>query len=83
VVRFKPVGQEAEDTAVISHMLVMLLGLGVAGWGHLLLHDLFGACDAWSRADSRFPDTLQTTPSFAGAVLLVMGTMLVFVAAAG
>ncbi|HLY47653.1 MAG TPA: hypothetical protein VKR21_00520 [Solirubrobacteraceae bacterium] len=64
-------------------MLVMLLGLGVAGWGHLLLHDLFGACDAWARADSRFPDTLQTTPSFAGGVLLVMGAMLVFVGAAG
>lgn len=68
---------------MITQMLVMLLGLGLAGWGHLLVHDLFGSGAAWSRADSVFPELLQTTPAFAGIVLLVMGAMLVVVPAVG
>jgi hypothetical protein len=68
---------------MISQTLVMLIGLGLAGWGHLLVHDLLGAADAWSRADALFPATLRTSPSFAGGVLLLMGGMLVLVPALG
>ncbi len=62
---------------MISQTLVILVGLGVAGWGHLLVHDLLGAGEAWSRADAQFPPALQSTPSFAGGVLLLMGALLV------
>jgi len=66
---------------MINQTLVMLLGLGLAGWGHLLVHDLFGAAEAWLRADALFPAPVQTTPSFAGGVLLLMGALLVLVPA--
>jgi len=68
---------------MISQTFVMLIGLAIAGWGHFLVHDLRGASDAWCRADSRFPPVLRTAPSFAGAVLLTMGALLVLVPAVG
>ena len=57
--------------------LVIVTGLAVAGWGHLLVHDLLGAATAWSRADGRFPPAMQSTPWFAGRVMLLMGAVLV------
>jgi hypothetical protein len=62
---------------MINQLLVIVTGLALAGWGHLLVHDLLGAPGAWTRMDSRFPPSLQTTPSFAGHWLLFMGAMLV------
>lgn len=68
---------------MISQTFVILVGVGLAGWGHLLVHDLLGAGEAWCRADSRFPQVLRTSPAFAGAVLLLMGALLVLVPALG
>lgn len=68
---------------MINQMLVMLVGLGLGAWGHLLIHDLFGAADAWDRADANFPTALRTAPSSAGWMLLGMGSLLVLVSALG
>lgn len=68
---------------MISQTFVILVGVGLAGWGHLLVHDLLGAGEAWCRADSRFPQVLRTSPAFAGAVLLLMGALLVLGPALG
>ena len=59
--------------------LVIVTGLALAAWGHLLIHDLLGAARAWTRADERFPAILRSSPSFAGRAMLVMGTVLVLV----
>ena len=62
-----------------AQILVIAAGLGLAGWGHLLVHDVLGAADAWCRADQRFPPHLRSTPSFAGRMLLTVGALLVLV----
>lgn len=64
---------------MVTQTFVILVGLGFAGWGHLLVHDLLGAADAWVRVDEMFPPMLRTTPAFAGGILLAMGAMLVLV----
>jgi hypothetical protein len=64
---------------MISQTFVIVIGLGLAGWGHLLVHDLLGASAAWTRVDDQFPPSLRSTPGFAGRLLLVMGAMLVLV----
>lgn len=68
---------------MINSTLLILTGLGVAAWGHLLVHDLLGAGEAWSRADELFPPVLRSSPSFAGVVLLILGAILVLVPVAG
>lgn len=64
---------------MINPALVILTGLGLAAWGHLLIHDLLGAADAWTRVDGLFPAGLQTSPVFAGRALLTIGATLVLV----
>jgi hypothetical protein len=64
---------------MIDPTLVIVTGLAFAAWGHLLVHDLLGAANAWTRADDRFPALLRSSPAFAGRALLVMGTVLVLV----
>ena len=64
---------------MVSQTLTILTGLAVAGWGHLLVHNLLGAADAWSRVDGLFPPVLQSSPSFAGRTLLLIGALLVIV----
>lgn len=64
---------------MVSQTVVIIIGLGLAAWGHLLMHDALGAATAWARVDSLFPPSLRSTPSFAGALLLAMGAMLVLV----
>ena len=61
----------------MNQTIVMITGLALAGWGHLLLHDLFGAAAAWSRVDQNFPPAVQSSPSFAGVTLLLIGAVLV------
>jgi hypothetical protein len=68
---------------VISQTFAILLGVGIAGWGHLLMHNLLGAADAWTRVDELFPPSLRSSPSFAGRTLLVIGAMLVLVPVLG
>lgn len=68
---------------MISQTLLILVGLGLAGWGHLLVHDLLGAADAWCRVDELFPPGLRSTPAFAGRLLLAMGAMLVLLPVLG
>ena len=64
---------------MVSQTLVIVIGLGLAAWGHMLVHDVLGAATAWTRVDELFPPVLRSTPSFAGALLLVMGAMLILV----
>lgn len=68
---------------MVSQTLLIVIGLGLAGWGHLLSHDLLGAADAWTRVDDLFPPTLRSSPSFAGWALLIMGAVLVLVPVLG
>jgi hypothetical protein len=71
----------------IQHMtsreLVILAGLALAAWGHLLVHELFGVATAWVRVDDRFPPSWRSSPTFAGACLLTIGTLCVLVPALG
>jgi hypothetical protein len=64
---------------MLDRTFVIVTGIAIAAWGHLLLHDLLGAAKAWTRADERFPVVLQSSPAFAGRVLLLMGAVLVLV----
>jgi len=66
-----------------SRELIVLAGLALAAWGHLLVHELFGVATAWVRADSRFPETWRSSPRFAGACLLVLGALCVLIPALG
>lgn len=66
-----------------SRELVICAGLAIAAWGHLLVHELFGAPDAWARMDARFPITWRSSPRFAGACLLGLGALCVLVPALG
>jgi hypothetical protein len=68
---------------MVSQTFVILLGLALAGWGHLLIHDLLGAARAWSRVDELFPRVLRSSPTFAGRLLLLAGVVLVFPAVLG
>ena len=62
---------------MIYQTFVIAIGLAVAAWGHLVLNDLLGAASGWTRLDSHFPATTQTTPDFAGHALVIMGGLLV------
>jgi hypothetical protein len=64
---------------MMDQILVIVTGLALAAWGHLLVHDLLGAGQAWSRVDGLFPANLQSTPSFAGYTMLIMGALLVLI----
>ena len=64
---------------MINQTFVIVTGLVLAAWGHLLVHDLLGAAAAWTRADARFPPVLRSSPIFAGRAMLVMGAVLVLV----
>ncbi|HTU98363.1 MAG TPA: hypothetical protein VMF14_21110 [Solirubrobacteraceae bacterium] len=66
-----------------SRELIILAGLVLAAWGHLLLHELYGVATAWIRMDSRFPATWRSSPPFAGACLLVVGAVCVLIPALG
>lgn len=66
-----------------SRDLVILVGLALAAWGHLLVHELLGMATAWVRVDDRFPPAWRTSPPFAGACLLVVGAVCVLVPALG
>jgi hypothetical protein len=66
-----------------SRELIILTGLAVAAWGHLLVHELLGAGAAWVRIDSRFPAAWRSSPAFAGASLLVVGAPCVLIPALG
>jgi hypothetical protein len=70
-------------TCMISQTFVIVVGLGLAAWGHFLVHDVLGAAGAWTRVDNLFPPALRSSPSFAGALLLLMGGMLVLVPVLG
>jgi hypothetical protein len=64
-----------------SRELIILTGLAMAGWGHLLVHQLFGVATAWVWIDERFPPTWRSSPRFAGACLLALGTVCVLIPA--
>ena len=64
-----------------SRELIILAGLALAAFGHLLLHELFGVASAWVRIDSRFPAAWRSSPVFAGASLLVLGAVCVLIPA--
>ena len=68
---------------MISQTLLIVLGLGLAGWGHLLVHNLLGAGEAWIRVDELFPPGLRSSPGLAGRLLLVTGALLVIVPVLG
>jgi|GEM_PF-6475492 len=63
--------------------LVIVTGLALAAWGHMLVHDLLGAARAWRRVDDLFPVVLRSAPAFAGRVMLLAGSVLVMAAMFG
>ncbi|HEY1712801.1 MAG TPA: hypothetical protein VGG07_07855 [Solirubrobacteraceae bacterium] len=66
-----------------SRELIILAGLALAAWGHLLMHELFGMATAWVRIDARFPAGWRSSPAFAGPCLLVLGAVCVLIPALG
>lgn len=66
-----------------SRELIIFTSLAMAGWGHLLMHELFGVAAAWVRVDARFPPAWRTSPAFAGACLVVVGALGVLIPALG
>ena len=61
-----------------AQILLVLTGLALAGWGHVLINDLFGAAAAWVRLDERFPPAWRSSPASGGSLLLVMGAVCAF-----
>jgi hypothetical protein len=57
--------------------VLILCGLAVAAWGHLLLGDRHLAATAWRKLDDLFPPALRSTETVAGAGLLAMGAFCV------
>jgi hypothetical protein len=70
-------------TDMTSRELIIIAGLALAAWGHLLVHELFGVATAWVRIDDRFPPAWRSSPAFAGPCLLVLGALCVLVPALG
>jgi hypothetical protein len=68
---------------MINQTLVIVTGLGLAAGGHVLVHDVLGAADAWVRADQKFPAAMRSSPTFAGTILLLLGAVLVLVPVCG
>ena len=66
-----------------SRELIILAGLALAAWGHLLAHELWGVDAVWVRLDARFPAGWRSHPRFAGACLLVLGAVCVLIPALG
>lgn len=66
-----------------SRELIILAGLALAAWGHLLVHELFGMATAWVRIDDRFPAAWRSSPAVAGACLLTVGAVCVLIPALG
>ncbi len=66
-----------------SRYLLVVLGVALAGWGHLLVHDRLGAGAVWTRLDARFPPACRSSPALAGALLLAMGTLCAVLPMAG
>ena len=58
---------------------VIAVGLALAGWGHLLVHDLLGTQAAWRAVDDLFPAQMRTSAALAGRLLLAMGALAVVV----
>lgn len=63
--------------------LIILSGLALAAWGHVLVRELWGADAVWVRVDARFPAGWRSHPRFAGACLLVLGAVGVLIPALG
>jgi hypothetical protein len=63
--------------------LVILSGLALAAWGHLLLHELSAAVTVWTRMDARFPRSWRSSPPLAGGSLVVVGALCVLVPVLG
>jgi hypothetical protein len=63
--------------------LLILCGLALAGWGHLLLAERRLASAAWRRLDDLFPAAWRSSEPVAGAGLLVMGAFCVLLGIAG
>jgi hypothetical protein len=63
--------------------IVVLTGLVLAGWGHLMINDRLGASTAWRRLDDCFPLAWRSPAPFAGVCLLTLGAFAVLVAALG
>jgi hypothetical protein len=55
--------------------LLILCGLLLAGWGHLLLGERRLASAVWRKLDDLFPPAWQSTETVAGAGLLAMGAL--------
>jgi hypothetical protein len=63
--------------------LLVLFGLALAGWGHLLLAERRLASAAWRRLDDLFPVAWRCSEPVAGGFLVGMGGFCVLVAIAG
>jgi hypothetical protein len=68
---------------MFGRFLCICTGLLLAGWGHVLVNDLRGACVHWERLDARFPPAWRCPASTAGALLLLTGAICALVPALG
>ena len=68
---------------MVVQFLVIAVGLALAGWGHLLVHDLLGAEAVWRSLDDRFPPAFRSSAAFGGRFLLAIGAVLVLVPLVG
>jgi hypothetical protein len=68
---------------MVGRLLCVAMGLALAGWGHLLLNNLFGARLRWRRLDARSPPAWHCPASTAGSLLLITGAACALVPALG
>ena len=65
---------------VMAHReFVILIGIALAAWGHLLVNELRVATASWTRMDELLSPTWRTPPSLAGRCLLILGSLCVLV----
>ena len=54
-------------------VLIVFVGVALAGSGTAILNDWRGAATAWARFDERFPPVYRTPAPFAGSSLYALG----------
>jgi hypothetical protein len=58
-----------------SQAAIVLVGVALAAWGHLILHERRLPADAWRWLDDRFPVALRSETHLAGPTLLLLGAL--------
>jgi hypothetical protein len=58
-----------------AQAVIVLVGVALAAWGHLIVHERRTAASVWRWLDDRFPVALRSETHLAGPTLLLVGAL--------